>query len=113
MNEPPLADAFGSRALTAGAAAGALAIAGLIVEDHDAHRIYTGLTTGWGLTAVVISGVAGITSLGLTWMRRYGAARASAALAVAAILSGWAAAQRPYVLPGLTLSAAAAADSTM
>jgi cytochrome d ubiquinol oxidase subunit II len=113
MKEPRLADAFRARALFAGAAAGAVAIAGLIVEDHDAHRIYNGLTTGWGLTAVIISGVAGIISLGLTWTRRYGAARAGAALAVAALLSGWAAAQRPFVLPGLTLSAAAAADSTM
>jgi cytochrome d ubiquinol oxidase subunit II len=113
LDEPRLADAFRGRALIAGAAAGALAIAGLIVEDHDAPRIYNGLTTGWGLTAVIISGVAGIASLGLTWIRRYGTARASAALAVAALLSGWAAAQRPFVLPGLTLSAAAAADSTM
>ncbi len=70
--------------LFAGAAAGALAIAGLVVEDHDAHPIYNGLTTGWGLAAVIVSGVAGITSLGLAWTRRYGAARASAALAVAA-----------------------------
>jgi cytochrome bd ubiquinol oxidase subunit II len=113
IDEAALANAFRMRALFAGAAAGALAIAGLIVEDHDAPRIYNGLTSGWGLAAVVVSGVAGLTSLGLAWTRRYGAARASAALAVAAILSGWAAAQRPDVLPGLTLSAAAAADSTM
>jgi cytochrome bd ubiquinol oxidase subunit II len=113
LGEPGLADAFRTRALMAGVAAGGLAIAGLIVEDHDAPRIYNGLTTGWGLAAVIISGAAGLISLGLTWTRHYGAARAGAALAVAAILSGWAAAQRPDVLPGLTLSAAAAADSTM
>jgi cytochrome d ubiquinol oxidase subunit II len=113
LHEPELADAFRTRALMAGVAAGGLAIAGLIVEDHDARHIFNGLTTGWGLAAVIISGTAGLTSLGLTWMRRYGAARAGAALAVAAILSGWAMAQRPDVLPGLTLSAAAAADSTM
>jgi cytochrome d ubiquinol oxidase subunit II len=113
LDEAWLADAFRLRALIAGAVAGGLAIAGLIVEDHDARRIYHGLTTGWGLTAVIISAIAGLTSLGLTWARRYSAARASAALAVAAILFGWAAAQRPDVLPGLTLSAAAASDSTM
>jgi cytochrome bd ubiquinol oxidase subunit II len=113
LDETWLADAFRLRAIVAGSAAGALSIAGLIVEDHDAYRIFVGLTTGWGLVAVVVSGVAGIAALGLTWIRRYGTARASAALAVAAVLFGWAAAQRPYVLPGLTLSRAAASNSTM
>lgn len=37
----------------------------------------------------------------------------SAALAVAAIIGGWAAAQRPTVLPGLTLHEAAAPRSTL
>ena len=71
--------------------------------DHDAHRLYDGLTTGWGLAAVIVSGIGGIASIALVWFRRYGVARASAAVAVAAILFGWAAAQRPFVLPGLTL----------
>lgn len=53
-----------------------------------------------------------VTRLGLD-CGPYEAARASAARVVAAILFGWAAAQRDYVLPGLTLSAASAANSTL
>jgi hypothetical protein len=108
-----LADAFRLRALASGAAAGAIAIAGLIVIDHDAHRLYGGLTGGWVLTSVIVSGLGGIASFILVWFRRYGVARASAAVAVAAVLFGWAAAQRPFVLPGLTLSEAAAGNATM
>jgi cyanate permease len=55
----------------------------------------------------------GMASIALAWLRRYGVARASAAVAVAAVLFGWAAAQRPFVLPGLTLARAAAGDATM
>jgi cytochrome d ubiquinol oxidase subunit II len=113
LREPALADRFRFRSLCSGVAAGALAIAGLFIVNHDAHRIYTGLTNGWGLLAIIISGISGIVSIVLVWIRRYDAARASAALAVAAILFGWAAAQRPFVLPGLTLAHAAAGDDTL
>ncbi len=71
------------------------------------------MTTGWGLAAVIVSGIGGIASIALVWLRHPGAARASAAVAVAAILFGWAAAQRPWVLPGLTLEEAAAGNATM
>jgi cytochrome d ubiquinol oxidase subunit II len=49
----------------------------------------------------------------LVWRGRFGPARASAALAVAAVIAGWAAAQSPYVLPGLTVRQAAAGRSTL
>jgi hypothetical protein len=49
----------------------------------------------------------------LVWRSRFGLARASAALAVAAIVAGWAVAQRPRFLPGLTVSQAAAGRSTL
>jgi cytochrome d ubiquinol oxidase subunit II len=113
LGEPDLADAFRVRALGSGVAAGAIAAAGLIVINHDAHDLYNGLTTGWGLAAVIISGIGGIASIALVWFRHPGAARTSAAVAVAAILFGWAAAQRPFVLPGLTLEEAAAGNATM
>ena len=52
--------------------------------------------------------------LALVWGERYGLARATAALAVIAIVVGWALAQNPYVLPPhLTLDQAAAADATL
>jgi len=105
--------AFRARSLAAGVAAGALAVAGLIVVHHDAERIYRGLTSGWGLAAVIVSALAGLTTLALVWGNRFQLARASAALAVVAILLGWAAAQRPIVLPGLTLRQAAAPHDTL
>ncbi|HEX4019123.1 MAG TPA: cytochrome d ubiquinol oxidase subunit II [Frankiaceae bacterium] len=105
--------AFRSRALAAGVLAGLLAVAGLIVVHHDAERIYRGLTSGWGLAAVIVSALAGLMTLALVWGNRFQLARGGAALAVAAILAGWAAAQRPIVLPGLTLHQAAAPNDTL
>jgi cytochrome d ubiquinol oxidase subunit II len=105
--------AFRARSLGAGVVAGGLAVAGLIVVHLDAERIYRGLTESWGLAAVIVSALAGLTTLALVWGNRFQLARASAALAVAAILLGWAAAQRPVVLPGLTLSQAAAPNDTL
>jgi cytochrome d ubiquinol oxidase subunit II len=49
----------------------------------------------------------------LVWFERFGPARASAALAVAAVIAGWAAAQEPQLLPGLTVAEAAAGRSTL
>jgi cytochrome d ubiquinol oxidase subunit II len=63
---------------------------------------------------VLVSAVAGIATLALVWAERYGLARFLAAVAVAAIVVGWALAQDPYVLPGqLTLDQAAAGDATL
>ena len=49
----------------------------------------------------------------LVWTRRYGPARATAAAAVAAVLVGWVLAQRPELLPGLSIHEAAAGRSTL
>ena len=49
----------------------------------------------------------------LVWVRRYGPARATAAAAVGAVLVGWVLAQRPDVLPGLSIHQAAAGRSTL
>jgi cytochrome d ubiquinol oxidase subunit II len=102
-----LVHALRARALLSGIAAGALSIAGLAVVHSDAPRLFDGLVGGAGLVAVVISGVAGIVTLVLVWYGRYEPARFAGALAVAAVIAGWAAAQQPYILPGLSLHAAA------
>jgi hypothetical protein len=47
------------------------------------------------------------------FLGRFGPARVSAALAVAAVIAGWAAAQSPLLLPGLTVTEAAAGRSTL
>jgi len=108
-----LADAFRARALGAGVVAGALALAGLPIVRHDAPRIWDGLTGGDGLSAVIVSGLAGVATLWLVFRRRFGPARVTAALAVAAIVAGWALAQRPDILPGLTVEEAAASHSAL
>jgi cytochrome bd ubiquinol oxidase subunit II len=111
--EHALADRFRARALAAGLAAGAVAIAGLIVLHFDAERIFRRLTEGAGLPAVVISAIAGVATLGLVWRRRYEPARYGAAVAVAATIAGWAVAQNPVFLHGLTIREAAAGHDTL
>jgi cytochrome bd ubiquinol oxidase subunit II len=113
LGEAGLERAFRLRALATGMLTGALAVAGLAVMHHDARHIYHGLTSGYGLAAVIVSAAAGTATLVLVWASRFQLARVSAALAVAAILAGWAAAQRPTVLPGLTLHQAAAGRATL
>jgi cytochrome bd ubiquinol oxidase subunit II len=108
-----VATAFRVRALAAGTVAGALALAGLVVLHEDARELYDGLTGGAGLTAVLVSGAAGVATMALVAGRRLEPARYSAAVAVAAIVAGWAIAQSPEVLPGLTIDEAAADDATL
>jgi cytochrome bd ubiquinol oxidase subunit II len=108
-----LAAAFRARALGTGIVAGALAFAGLPVVRHDARPIWDGLTSGAGLAAVLVSAAAGVATLLLVYRSRFEPARLSAALAVAAIVAGWALAQRPRFLPGLTIEQAAASRSTL
>ena len=52
-------------------------------------------------------------TLALCWAARFGLARLTAALAVAAVVIGWAAAQAPRFLPGMTVTQAAAGNSTL
>ena len=97
-----------------GAASGVAALGGLFVIRDDAPMLYDGLTSGGGLAMVIVSGLAGAASLALVWCERYGLARVTSALAVIAIVVGWALAQDPYLLPpSLTLDEAAAADATL
>jgi len=113
LDEPDLADAFRVRALAAGVLAGALALGGLGALATDAQPLFEDLVGGSGLPALVVSVAAGITTLALVRGRHYEAARYSAGLAVAAIIAGWALAQQPTFLPGLTIEEAAAGDATL
>jgi cytochrome d ubiquinol oxidase subunit II len=104
---------FRARALGAGVCAGGIAIAGLLVVRADARPIWDGLTRGAGLATVVVSAAGGIATLLLVWRSRFAIARWSAVVAVAAIVAGWAIAQEPRLLPGLTIRQAAAGRSTL
>ena len=111
---PDLVRAFRTRALATGVVAGVVALGGLLVVRDDAPDLYDGLTSGGGLVMVVLSGLAGVITLGLVWRERYGLARATSALAVICVTVGWALAQSPYFLPPeLTLDEAAASDATL
>jgi cytochrome bd ubiquinol oxidase subunit II len=111
--DPALEQQFRARALLAGALAGGLALAGLLVLHADAHPLYRRLVAGDGLPALVVSILAGLATLALVARRRFALARYGAALAVAAIIAGWALAQQPLLLPGLTIRQAAAGHATL
>ena len=104
-----LASAFRRRALLAGLVCGALALAGLLVM----RRSGLNLTHGVALALVCVSAGSGLATLLLCWWYRFGLARVTAALAVAAVVVGWAAGQAPRLLPGLTVVQAAAGRSTL
>jgi cytochrome d ubiquinol oxidase subunit II len=113
LGEDKLERRFRTRALGAGLAAGVIAVGGLAVLHADAHPLYHQLLAGDGLPALIVSMLAGLSTLGLVWTRRFERARYTAALAVAAIIAGWALAQRPMLLPGLTIKQAAAPHDTL
>jgi cytochrome d ubiquinol oxidase subunit II len=108
-----MAEAFRTRSLIAGGVAGAVAIAALVVVHADAHSLYAGLVHGGALATVIVSLLAGITTIGLVWARRYEPARVTGGLAVAAVIAAWAIARNPVLLPGLTIDQAAAPHDTL
>jgi cytochrome d ubiquinol oxidase subunit II len=104
------------RAVGSALACGAVAMAGLFVLRQDAARLYDELLhRAWPL--ILVSAVAGVTAL-LATLRpgrvSPGLIRPLGALAVAAVLAGWGAAQYPYLLgTHADLHVVAAPESTM
>jgi cytochrome d ubiquinol oxidase subunit II len=113
LGETTLERKFRTRALAAGLVSGAIALAGVAVLHSDAHPLYHRLVEGKGLIGLLASIVAGSATLALVWRKRYEASRYTAALAVAAIIAGWALAQSPVFLEGLTVREAAAGRDTL
>jgi cytochrome d ubiquinol oxidase subunit II len=108
-----LVEPYRRRAVGAGVVAGALALGGLVVLHQDAHPLYRGLVTGTGLPALIVSVLAGVATVVLVLLRRFEPARFAAAGAVAAIIAGWALAQQPRFLSGVTVEQAAAPHDTL
>jgi cytochrome bd ubiquinol oxidase subunit II len=105
--------AFRRRALAAGLATGAIAFAALAVVAADADRVGERLLEWPALAAVAASAVAGLLTLEFIRRSHFEAARYGASAAVAAVVAGWALAQRPQLLPGLTVDEAAASRPTL
>jgi cytochrome d ubiquinol oxidase subunit II len=111
--EREMAAIFRVRALVAGSAAGVAAIAGAVVVRSDARWIFDRLVDTPAVLSVGLSVLAGAATLVLVARWRLDAARVSAAVAVAAVVGGWALAQNPILLPGLTVREAAAPDNVL
>jgi cytochrome d ubiquinol oxidase subunit II len=108
-----LEDWFRGRALAVAVVAGALGIAAAVEVHEDYHPLYAGLVSFPGLAGVIVSLGAGAATMVLVWRRHFDLARGSAALAVAGMIAGWALAQEPVLLPGLTVGDAASAQTTL
>jgi cytochrome bd ubiquinol oxidase subunit II len=83
------------------------------VVRFDAPALFRGLLGGNGRIGLIVSAAAAVATFVLVVRWRLALARMSAALAVAGIIGGWALAQRPAVLPGLTVEQAAAPTATL
>ncbi|HZE03131.1 MAG TPA: cytochrome ubiquinol oxidase subunit I, partial [Pseudonocardiaceae bacterium] len=108
----PLELDFRARALGLGLCAGTLALADLLVVRYDSPPLFHGLTKGGGAAMVGVSAAAGLMALLLVWRRYYGPAAPRQRSLSPAIVAGWSLAQKPGVLPGLTIDQAAGAIST-
>jgi cytochrome d ubiquinol oxidase subunit II len=112
-DRPELAEAFRRRAFGTGIVVGAVAAAGVIVLHADAPDLFHGLTHR-GAPLIALSAIAGTAALIMVARRRFEVARYVGALAVVAVLWGWATGQYPWMLEHqLTIAAAAAPRATL
>jgi cytochrome d ubiquinol oxidase subunit II len=108
-----LADRLRRRTLLVGVVTGLLVFVALLPIERDAPTLSEGLT-GRAAPLVVISGLAGSSTLALLARRRFGLARLTAVAAVAAVLSGWGVGQYPWLLVDeVTITDAAGARPTL
>ncbi|MEN3274139.1 MAG: cytochrome bd ubiquinol oxidase subunit, partial [Actinomycetota bacterium] len=111
--EHELALAFRHRAVRAGIVAAALGTVGVAVLHDDAPALFHGLTHR-ALPLVAIAAVSALTSFVLLVRDRGRDARVAAAVAVTAVIWGWAAGQYPYLLERtMTIEEAAGARATL
>ena len=112
-DRPELVSMFRRRSIGAALAAGVVAAVGVAVLHSDSPDLFHGLTHR-GAPIIAVSAAAGACTLVLVVRRRFGMARYVAALAVVAVLWGWAAGQYPWMLEHqLTIRAAAAPRATL
>ena len=111
--KPDLAEAFRSRAIATGIVAGVVAAVGVAVLRADSPGLFHGLTHR-GAPLIALSAASGAAALGLIVRREFALARYLAALAVVAVLWGWATGQYPWMIGHeLTIASAAAPRATL
>lgn len=80
---------------------------------HDAPTLTAGLRT-YAAPLLVIALLAGVATVWLVFRRRYAISRIPAAVAVAAVVTGWGVGQYPWLLVDeVTIADAAGADATL
>ncbi|MBO0843162.1 MAG: cytochrome d ubiquinol oxidase subunit II [Nocardioides sp.] len=108
-----LAEQLRKRTYVVGAVTGLVVFAALVPLQHDAPTLSHGLETR-AAPLVILSAIAGGATLVLLVLRRYGWARITAVLAVAAVVSGWGMGQYPWLLVDqVTITDAAGARATL
>ena len=106
---------FSLRATAAGVVTGALAGGTFAELSVSSPHVFARLT-GIALPLVAVSIAAGIAVLAMLWLRWYNALllRATAALAVAAVVWGWGLAEYPFLFPtSLSLAAGSAPNAAL
>jgi len=108
-----LEEYYRRRAISTAVVAGVVALAGILILEDDAPRLFDRLT-GVALPPVIVSAVLGLGALALLVLGAPRFGRPMAAGAVAAVVGGWGVAQYPFMLgTHLTLDQAAAPHTTL
>jgi cytochrome bd ubiquinol oxidase subunit II len=95
-----LREDFRCRALGAAGAVGVLALAVYLLSHDAAPLVRAGLTQRpWSWPLQIVTGVVALGAIGALWRRRFHLARVLAVGQVALILSGWALALYPFLVP--------------
>ncbi len=109
-----LREDFRRRAIGAGVAVFAGALASAVLSWHQAPLVFAGLTgRAWSLPLHLATAAAAITAFAGLWRRRFRMARVAAAAQATLIVAGWAVSVYPYlVIPDVTIASAGAPPQT-
>jgi cytochrome bd ubiquinol oxidase subunit II len=112
-DSPALVTMLRRRSLVVGAVTGVLVLTALLPLRSDAPTLASGLETR-GAPLIALSALAGLSTLGLLWRRRFRPGRVTALVAVACVVTGWGVGQYPWLLVDqVTIEQAAGAESTL